>query len=88
METDTMARMKYAYPARKVLGSSLAVALTTLLLVGLDSYVLDDPLGCGATGAILALVALAAGYVTRPAPHDQVIPEDEPVHRFSGLVAS
>jgi len=70
-----MARMKSAAPARKVIGSALAAAITTVVIWVLNGFVLPDgnTVPVEVAGAITTIVTFLAGYLLPPSPRDQIV---------------
>lgn len=65
------ARMQSRMPARKVSAATAAAALSILLILALEALLgVDIPEA--AEWAITVLVTYAAGYLTPPAPRDQI----------------
>ncbi|MEM1150198.1 MAG: hypothetical protein AAF683_02840 [Pseudomonadota bacterium] len=71
-----MNRMATNTPARKVVGSSLAAALTIILI-----YVIEAAAGIDipnyVEGAVLTVMVFVTGYLTPPAAIDTVQPAGE-----------
>ena len=68
-----MARMATQIPARKVVGSSLAAALSVLLIWLVETTIgIDIPQAVEA--AILSILVFVTGYFTPPSHHDQLEP--------------
>jgi hypothetical protein len=69
---DNMVRMQHPAPARKVMGSALAGALTTIVVYVLNTYVLETPLPGEVAAAVATVVAFAVGYLLPPSERDQI----------------
>lgn len=67
-----MVRMERAVPARKVVGSALAGALTTIIVYVLNNYALDAPLPGEVTAALTTVIAFAVGYLLPPSERDRI----------------
>ncbi len=67
-----MVRMERATPARKVMGSALAGALTTIIVYVLNNYVLEAALPGEVTAALTTVVAFAVGYLLPPSERDRI----------------
>lgn len=73
-----MYKMKNKAPVRKVAASSLAAALTTLMVWGiglvLPETVLPDGVPSEIQGALLTVVVFIVGYYTPPSETDVIEP--------------
>jgi hypothetical protein len=67
-----MVRMETPAPARKVIGSALAGALTTIAVYILNTYILATPLPGEVAAAVATVIAFAVGYLLPPAERDQI----------------
>ncbi|MFN3132444.1 hypothetical protein [Roseibium sp.] len=67
-----MARMATNQPTRKVVATSLAGALATVLIWVLNDY-FNIPIPEGVNAAIVTLISFVIGWYTPPSIHDQVI---------------
>lgn len=67
-----MVRMENSAPARKVLGSALAGALTTIAIYALNTYLLDTPLPGEVAAAVATVIAFGVGYMLPPSERDQI----------------
>ena len=74
-----MVRMENRTPARKVVGSALAGAVTTIVIYVLNTHILDVPLPGEVAAAVATVIAFAVGYLVPPSEHDQIkiIPSGE-----------
>lgn len=63
--------MQTSTPARKVIGGSVAAALSTILIYLIDAYVFPVPVEVG--GAITTVMTFLVGYYLPPSPADQVV---------------
>lgn len=71
-----MARMQTPQPARKVIGSTLAGALTTLVVWFIDgSGIMPDPIPAPVATALTTILAFLVGYYLPPSATDQVLPD-------------
>ncbi|MEM7488677.1 MAG: hypothetical protein AAF390_06085 [Pseudomonadota bacterium] len=68
-----MAQMATAAPARKVMASSGAVAVATILVWIFETYVLEQPFPEAVKAAVLTICVFAVGYLVPPAPTDRVV---------------
>lgn len=68
-----MARMKNAIPARKVITSTLASAVATVVIWALDTYLLDPDMPAAVAGSVLTICTALVGYYTPPSAEDQVV---------------
>lgn len=64
------ARMRRNMPSQKVMASSAAAAIATLLIWVLDTYVLEAPMPAPIQGALTTLVVLVMGYLAPPSRND------------------
>lgn len=67
-----MVRMETPAPARKVIGSALAGALTTIAIYVLNTYILAIPLPGEVSAAVATVITFAVGYLLPPAERDQI----------------
>lgn len=75
-----MARMKTSTPARKVVAGSLAAAIATLVIWGINSTLMQaNPLGANISGAITTTITFLVGYFVPPGFNDQIGLEDDAV---------
>lgn len=65
-------RMNSALPARKVVGSSLAVAIVQIV-VWLNATLGGPPIPPEISGALTVLVSFAVGYWVRPGEHERIL---------------
>ena len=71
-----MARMQTAQPARKVIGGTLAGALTTVVVWGVDaSGMMQEPIPAPVATALTTILAFLVGYYLPPSATDQVLPD-------------
>ncbi|WP_411890913.1 hypothetical protein [Yoonia sp. SDW83-1] len=72
-----MYRMLTSATTRKVKGTTIAVALATLLIWGLETFVLHERLPSGIPteiqGVILTVVLFVTGYSISPGAQDQIV---------------
>lgn len=69
-----MARMQNAQPARKVIGGTLAAALTTIVVWGVNaSGVMTDPIPAHISGALTTVLTFLVGYYLPPSENDQIV---------------
>ncbi|MEM1350941.1 MAG: hypothetical protein AAGF27_01280 [Pseudomonadota bacterium] len=63
-------------PARKVMATSLASALTVLVLWVLNTWIVSEPISAEVAGAlatvILFVVPFVVGWSVPPSPHDGI----------------
>ena len=69
-----MARMANAAPAQKVVATTVASAVATILIWALNTYVLEPDMPDYIMGAILTICTALAGYLTTPASRDRIVP--------------
>lgn len=69
-----MIKMATAIPARKVLGSTFAGALTVILIYIINNAVLGpaNPLPAEVAAALTTVVSALVGYYLPPAARDQI----------------
>lgn len=68
-----MARMMTGAPTSKVVSTTLASAIATILIWLLDSYVLEPDMPAAVASAVLTVCVALIGYYTPPAVRDQVV---------------
>lgn len=68
-----MARMANAAPTQKVVATTLASAVATILVWGLNTYVLDPDMPDYIVGAVLTVCTALVGYLTPPASRDEIV---------------
>lgn len=67
-----MVRMEHPAPARKVVGSALAGAVTTIVIYVLNTFILAVPLPGEVAAAVATVIAFAVGYLVPPSERDQI----------------
>jgi len=67
-----MPRIASNRPTQKVVATSLAGAVATLLIWGMTDFA-GIPIPDGVDAAIVTLVSFAIGWLTPPSVHDQVV---------------
>lgn len=69
-------RMENRTPARKVIASTLGVAMTTVLLFLYERLAgQSDPIPVHVIGALQTIVVFATGYYVAPSPRDTIVGE-------------
>ena len=68
-----MVRMEPPHPARKVVGSTLAGALATVLIYALNTFVLEAPLPGEVAAAVTTILVFAVGYFLPPSERDGIV---------------
>lgn len=68
-----MAKMANAAPTQKVIGSTVASALATIVVWALNTYALEPDMPDYIVGAVITLCTGLAGYFTPPAARDGIV---------------
>jgi len=66
-------RMAENVTTRKVAGISIASAIATLIVFGVNRFVMNESLPAEVSAAAMTLLAYVVGYYVRPSMRDQVV---------------
>lgn len=67
-----MPRMTHAAPAQKVVASTLASAVATIVVWAMNTYALEPDMPDYIVGAVLTVCTAITGYLTPPARRDTI----------------
>lgn len=68
-----MTKMMTPAPTMKVVATTLASAIATVLIWLLDTYVFEPDMPAAIASAVLTICVALIGYFTPPASRDQVV---------------